>query len=133
MKNLEIVRKRNLSMFRKIALGTWGTVGDPSVYGTVELRMEKALEYLAAFKAKTGRRATVMHLVAKAAAAALRATPEANAVLRFRRLYLRKKVGVFFQVALTDAGPDAIDLSGLVLHEVDEKSLAQICDEFAVQ
>jgi hypothetical protein len=70
LKNLVLVRKRRMSAFRKIALGTWSTVGDPSVYGTIELRMDRALEYLALLNAKTGRRATVTHLVAKAAAAA---------------------------------------------------------------
>jgi pyruvate dehydrogenase E2 component (dihydrolipoamide acetyltransferase) len=130
MRNLELVRKRRMSAFRKIAIGTWRTVGDPSVYGTIELRMDRALEYLAAFNAKTGKRATVTHLVGKAAAAALRATPEANAILRFDRLYLRENVGVFFQVALLDRGPDQIDLSGLVIHDVDKKSLAELCDEF---
>jgi pyruvate dehydrogenase E2 component (dihydrolipoamide acetyltransferase) len=119
-----------MSAFRKIAIGTWRTVGDPSVYGTIELRMDRALAYLAAFNTKTGKRATVTHLVGKAAAAALRATPEANAILRFDRLYLRQNVGVFFQVALTDQGPDAVDLSGLVVHDVDRKSLAELCDEF---
>ena len=130
MKNLKLVRKRKMSAFRKIAIATWRTVGDPSVYGTLELRMDRALEYLAAFNAKTGRRATVTHLMGKAAAAALRATPESNAILRFDRLYLREDVGIFFQVALTDAGPDAIDLSGLVVHDVDKKSLLELCDEF---
>jgi pyruvate/2-oxoglutarate dehydrogenase complex dihydrolipoamide acyltransferase (E2) component len=130
MRNVRLVRKRRLSAFRKIAIGTWRATGDSSVYGTIELRMDRALEYLAAFNAKTGKRATVTHLVGKAAAAALRATPEANAILRFDRLYLREDVGVFFQVALTDGGPDEIDLSGLIVHDVDKKSLAELCDEF---
>jgi pyruvate/2-oxoglutarate dehydrogenase complex dihydrolipoamide acyltransferase (E2) component len=130
MRNLKLVRKRRLSAFRKIAIGTWRTVGDPSVYGTIELRMDLALDYLSKFNAATGKRATVTHLVAKAAAAALRAAPEANAILRFNRIYLREDVSVFFQVAMTDAGPEAVDLSGLVLHDVDKKSLAEITDEF---
>src|SRR6185295_4727226 len=125
MRNLKLVRKRKLSAFRKIAIGTWRTVGDPSVYGTIELRMDQALAYLAAFNAKTGKRATVTHLVGKAAATALRATPEANAMLRFDRLYLRENVEVFFQITLTDQEPDAIDLSGLVVHDVNKKSLAE--------
>src|SRR5439155_14854547 len=32
-----------------------------------------------------------------------------------------------------DMGPDAIDLSGMVMHDVDAKSLVEICDEFARQ
>ena len=143
LKNLVLVRKKRMSAFRKIALGTWSTVGDPSVYGTIELRMDRALEYLALFNAKTGRRATVTHLVAKAAAAALRATPDANAILRYNRLYLRQDVGVFFQVAMTDGlvsgrsgsppadgGQESAGLSGLVIHDVDKKSLVELCDEF---
>jgi pyruvate/2-oxoglutarate dehydrogenase complex dihydrolipoamide acyltransferase (E2) component len=130
LKNLVLIRKKRMSAFRKIALGTWSTVGDPSVYGTIELRMDRALEYLAVFNAKTGRRATVTHLVAKAAAAALRAAPDANAILRFNRLYLRQDVGVFFQVAMTDGRPESADLSGLVIHDVDKKSLVELCDEF---
>ena len=42
MPNLELVRKDDVSSFRKIAIGTWRTAYDPSVYGTVELRMDKA-------------------------------------------------------------------------------------------
>ncbi|HKQ70677.1 MAG TPA: 2-oxo acid dehydrogenase subunit E2 [Polyangiaceae bacterium] len=128
--NLKLVRKRNLSMFRKIALGTWRDAYDPSVYGTIELKMDRALAYLAAFRAKTGKRATVTHLVAKAAAQALRETPEANALLRWNRVYLRQDVGVFFQVAIADDGHSGIDLSGLVIHAVDQKNLTDICQEF---
>jgi pyruvate dehydrogenase E2 component (dihydrolipoamide acetyltransferase) len=128
--NVKLARKQKLSPFRKIAIGTWRTAYDPTVYGTVELRMERALEYMAAFRARTGKRVTVSHLAAKAVAAAFEETPSANAILRFYRLYQRQDVGVFFQVAIVEDGDDGIDLSGFVMHEVDKKSLAEICDEF---
>jgi pyruvate dehydrogenase E2 component (dihydrolipoamide acetyltransferase) len=128
--NVKLARKQKLSTFRKVAIGTWRTAYDPTVYGTVELRMDRALAYLDAFRARTGKRVTVSHLAAKAVAAAFRATPSANAMLRFNRLYLRQDVGVFFQVALHGDGDEGIDLSGFVMHEVDKKSLAEICDEF---
>ncbi len=128
--NIKLARKQRLSAFRKIAIGTWQTAYDPTVYGTVELRMDRALDYMTAFRAKTGRRITVSHLAARAVAAAFRETPSANAILRFNRLYERRDVGVFFQVAIVDDGPEGIDLSGFVMHHVDEKSLAEICDEF---
>ena len=38
MPNLELVRKDDVSSFRKIAIGPWRTAYDPSVYGTMELR-----------------------------------------------------------------------------------------------
>jgi pyruvate/2-oxoglutarate dehydrogenase complex dihydrolipoamide acyltransferase (E2) component len=128
--NVKLGRKQKLSAFRKIAIGTWRTAYDPTVYGTVELRMDRALEYMAAFRAATGKRVTVSHLAAKAIAAAFQETPSANAVLRWNSLYLRQSVGVFFQVAIVDDGPDGIDLSGFVMHEVEQKSLAGISDEF---
>jgi pyruvate dehydrogenase E2 component (dihydrolipoamide acetyltransferase) len=128
--NVDLARKQKLSPFRKIAIGTWKTAFDPTVYGTIELRMDRALEFIADFRARTGKRITVTHLMAKAVAVAFQETPSANAILRFNRLYTRKSVGVFFQVAIVDDGGEGIDLSGFVLHEVNAKSLAEICDEF---
>lgn len=130
MGNLELRKKTDVSSFRKIAIGTWKTAYDPSVYGTLELRMDEALRYIEAFRKKTGRRLTVSHLLAKASAMALKACPDANAILRWNRIYLRKTIGVFFQVVMTDEGEDKIDLSGATLYDVEQKSLLAICDEF---
>jgi pyruvate/2-oxoglutarate dehydrogenase complex dihydrolipoamide acyltransferase (E2) component len=127
--NLEIDRERELSTFRKIALGTWRTTYDPSVYGSLTLRMNKALEYIEAFRAATGRRVTVTHLMARAAAAVFERVPDANAILRLGRIYRRKKIGVFFQVAMEDPETGKIDLSGATIHEPERKSLVEICDE----
>jgi len=49
MPNLSLVRLKELSSFRKIALGTWQTAYDPSIYGTLLLRMDRALDYIARF------------------------------------------------------------------------------------
>lgn len=130
MPNLDLEPKDDISSFRRIALGTWETSYDPSVYGTMEVRMDKAMEFLAAFRKATGKRVTVSHLVAKAMAAALERMPEANAILRFNKIYLRKRIGVFFQVAMEDEGEGKIDLSGATLYDVEKKSLTAIIDEF---
>ncbi len=130
MPNLELMVKRDLSSFRRIAIGTWKTAYDPSVYGSLTLRMDKALAYVEAFRARTGRRLTVTHMMAKAIAAVLVETPDANAILRFNRIYLRKDIGVFFQVAMQDAATGQIDLSGTTIHGADQKSLYEIVVEF---
>ncbi|HEX8954289.1 MAG TPA: 2-oxo acid dehydrogenase subunit E2, partial [Polyangia bacterium] len=130
MPNLELVRKDDVSSFRKIAIGTWRTAYDPSVYGTIELRMDEAMKYIAAFREKTGKKLTVSHLMAKAAAMVLKECPDANAILRWNRVYLRKRIGVFFQVVMTDEGAHKVDLSGATLYDVEAKSLAEIYDEF---
>src|SRR5262249_44941254 len=123
------IEPEQLSTFRKIALGTWRTTADPSVYGSLTLRMNEALRYIEAFRAATGRRATVTHLMARASAAVLEKVPDANALLRFGRIYRRKSIGVFFQVAMEDPDTGKIDLSGATIHDPQNKSLADICDE----
>jgi pyruvate dehydrogenase E2 component (dihydrolipoamide acetyltransferase) len=129
MPNVEVEPERDLSTFRKIALGTWRTTYDPSVYGSLTLRMDPALAYIDAFRAATGRRLTVTHLIARAAAAVFEVVPDANAILRFGRIYRRRKIGVFFQVAMQDPETGKIDLSGAKIDEPQGKSLVEICDE----
>ena len=56
MANLELEKKKHVSLFRKIALGTWQTAYDPSVYGTMELRMDRAMDYIEKFRKKKQKR-----------------------------------------------------------------------------
>ena len=129
MVNLALEPERELSTFRRIALGTWRTAYDPSVYGAVTLQMDAALAYIEAFRAATGRHLTVTHLIARAIGGVLATMPEANALLRRGRIFRRKTTGVFFQVAMADPVTGKIDLSGATIHEPERKSLIAICDE----
>lgn len=129
MPNLELETKRGLPTFRRIAIGTWRTAYDPSVYGTIEIRMDRALAYIEDFRRATGKRLTVTHLMARAVAEALRVEPDANAVLRFNRIYLRKRIGIFMQVAMTDQGKGNADLSGVTVYEPQAMSLVELVDE----
>ena len=113
-----------------MAIGTWRTAYDPSVYGCIALRADKVLAYLEALRARTGRRVTLTHLVAKAAAIMLSEMPDANAVLRWNRIYLRQDIGVFFQVVLEDEKTGEIDLSGTTIFDAHLKSIVDIVDEF---
>lgn len=130
MPNLELRPKDNLSSFRRIAIGTWKTAYDPSVYGSLTLRMDEALKYLARFREVTGRKITLSHMMAKAVAATLQEMPDANAILRFNRIYLRDRIGVFFQVAMKDQESGEIDLSGATIDRANEKTLTALYDEF---
>jgi pyruvate dehydrogenase E2 component (dihydrolipoamide acetyltransferase) len=129
MGNLELERKKHPSTFRKLAIGSWRTTYDPSIYGSLTLRMEQALAYMAAFRAATGRHLTVTHMIGKAVAAVFAAMPDANAILRGNRLYLRKRTSIFFQVGSPDPVTGEIDLSGMVLRDPATKSLVAIVDE----
>ena len=129
MPNLELEPKRHVSIFRRMAIGTWRTAYDPSVYGTIEVTMDRAVAYIEAFREATGRRLTVTHLLARAVAETLRRMPDANAILRFNKIYLRKRIGIFMQVAMTDEGEDKIDLSGVTIQDAADKNLLEIVDE----
>jgi len=133
MANLELEPEHELSTFRRLALGTWRTAYDPSVYGSLTLGMDKALAYVDAFRAATGRHLTITHLMARAAAAVFEKYPDANVVLRRGRPYRRRRIGVFFQVAMEDPATGKLDLSGATIHDPERKSLAAICDELEAQ
>ena len=130
MPNLALRRKTKLSPFRRMAIGTWQNSYDPSVYGTLRIRMDEAERYLEAFRKATGKRLTYSHMIAKAVAAVFKRMPDANAILRMNRLYLRDRIGVFFQVVLEDSKTGEIDLSGCTIFEPESKTLVEIIDEF---
>jgi len=133
MPNLELRPKENLSSFRRIAIGTWKTAYDPSVYGSLTLQMNEAVRYLEKFREVTGRKLTLTHMMAKAVAGVLEEMPDANAIMRWNRIYLRERIGVFFQVAMTDAATGEIDLSGSTIHNANKLSLVEIYDTFNAQ
>lgn len=124
--NTVLTPVERVSSFRKIAIGTWGAPRDPQIYGTLTVRMERALAFIEGHRARTGERLTVTHLVGKAVALALAEVPEANTLLRRWRPHRRSSVSVFFSVATEDPETGAIDLSGAKLDRVDERSLSEI-------
>jgi pyruvate dehydrogenase E2 component (dihydrolipoamide acetyltransferase) len=129
MPNVELEPLTELSAFRRLALGTWQTAYDPTIYGSIELRMDQSLAYIEAFRQRTGRRITVTTLVAKALAMALSRCPEANAILRYNRIYLRKSVDLSILVVQTDEGAKKVDLAACKINGVDKKSLYALASE----
>ncbi|MCE9668116.1 2-oxo acid dehydrogenase subunit E2 [Myxococcus stipitatus] len=131
MAHLELMPKKSLSSFRKLSLGSWGAPYDPTVYGSLTVRMERALTYMDAFRRSTGLELTVTHLVLKALAQALRRCPDANAVVRLGRIYLRQRVSVSALVA----GPVAPDGGArwrlARVEDADHKSLEEVVRELA--
>jgi pyruvate/2-oxoglutarate dehydrogenase complex dihydrolipoamide acyltransferase (E2) component len=84
--------------------------------------MERALAYVEAFRVRSGQRLTVTHLVAKAAADAVRRYPDANAILRWNRVWLRKRVSVCVLVVQTEQ-LGRVDLTTATVPDADALSL----------
>ena len=129
MGQLTLVRKKEISSFRKLAIGTWQTAYDPTVYGAMSVRMEKSLAYIERFREKYGIRLTVTHLVTKAVAEALHRCPDANAILRFNKIYLRQGVTVSVLVVQTDQGDGKVDLTAAKIEHAETKSLKEMAEE----
>jgi pyruvate/2-oxoglutarate dehydrogenase complex dihydrolipoamide acyltransferase (E2) component len=125
-RNIELRHALPLSSWRKVAIGTWRSCGDPSVYGIADLPARPALEYLEKLKAGTDARITLTHFTGKAIAQVLARHPELNSILRLGRLYPRQTVDIFFQVASDERGRD---LSGTTIREANHKSIETIALE----
>ena len=129
MAHLDLIPKKEVSSFRKLAIGTWQTAYDPTVYGTMRIRMEKSLQYIERFREVHGVRLTVTHLVAKAIAEGMKKCPDANAILRFNKIYLRKQVTLSVLVVQTDQGDGKVDLTAARIADADQKSLKEMAAE----
>lgn len=125
-RNIKYHGEAKLSAFRKVALGTWRTVGDPSVYSELEIDVEPALEYLVRVGEAHQRKLTLTHFVGKACAETVRRHPELNCILRWGKLYRRSDIDIFFQVASDSKGED---LSGTTVRRIDGKNICEIADD----
>ncbi len=117
------------STFRKMAMGSWRTVGDPSVYALVEIDMSAANRYIASIQKEHGVKITPTHLVGRAAAQILKIRPEINGMIRGCRIYLRKHVTLFFQVNIPGSSGDKVgkaDLSGCSVPEAENRTLLEL-------
>ncbi len=130
MPAVDMIPKRDLSSFRKIALGTWRDAYDPSVYGALEIECDAVLAYIDAFRAATGRKLTITHLIAKVFGHVYQEMPDANAMIRWGGIWMRKEIAVFFQVAMEDPVTGEIDLSGVTIRNPDRKTTAEVVAEF---
>jgi pyruvate/2-oxoglutarate dehydrogenase complex dihydrolipoamide acyltransferase (E2) component len=122
-RNTEFHAPLSLTPWRKVAIGTWRTAGDPSVYATMDIDSGPAMAYIGRVRRERGAKATLTQFTGRALAEAIRRHPEINCVLRFGRLYPRKSIDMFFQVASDGAGKD---LSGTVIRGIDRLSLEEI-------
>lgn len=114
-----------LKGWRRLAIHSWPTPSDPSVYALVDIPMAGALAYLDRLRAETGTHVTVTHLVAKGVALALSAFPQMNGIVARGRIMLRETVDIFLQVS-TEGGTD---LAGVKVSRVDQKSVVEIARE----
>lgn len=130
MPNAELKTMEHVSTFRKVAAVAWDAPRDPTIYGALEIRAERLLEWIDLRRRETGQKITVTHAVARAVAICLKKHPDVNAFVRWGQLYQRKNVDVFLQVAVQDEdNVGKADLSGHCIRNADQKDIGQIAEE----
>lgn len=133
MSNIKLKKLKKVSPFRKVAIGTWNTAYDPTVYGSLNVRMEEAERYIKAFREKTEKKLTITHIVTAALAKALAAVPEANGILRYNRIYLRQSVDISMLVLADDPVTGEIDLSTATIRNADKITLLEQIEQASSQ
>jgi pyruvate/2-oxoglutarate dehydrogenase complex dihydrolipoamide acyltransferase (E2) component len=109
--------------FMAMAAQMWPKPDQPIMYGSVEIEMTKALDYIARYSEKHGVHATVTHLVIAILARYLKKYPEANVKCGAGKFYQRQDIDVFVLVSVPGRKED---LGGVMLRNCDEMSLADI-------
>ena len=111
-----------------MAIFTWRSAADPTVYGWTDLDVERALAYIDAQSKSSKTRITLTHFVGRAVAEVYRRHPTLNVILRRGGIYPRKNVDIYFTVANDAAG---MDLAGAVVRRGDQLTLPEFAQALA--
>lgn len=129
MKNIPMKKLKDSSIFRKIAMGTWKTAKDPSVYGVLEIDMSNVFAGLEEYSKKHNVKITPAHLVGKALSHSMKRRPEINGMIRGSKIWLREHVTLFYQVNIPGNGEDKVKkatLAGCTVEKAEDKELYEI-------
>ena len=124
--NIEFKNPVKMNVWRKVAIGTWATTKDPSIYGFVDIDAGPLLAKIEEYKNR-GIRLTPTVIMAKAIAHGIERYPSFNSVLRWGNLHERKSIDTFIQVSAVENGEE--NLSGAMIRSTNSKSLEAIMNE----
>jgi len=111
--------------FMAMAAQMWPKPDQPIMYGSVEIEMTRALDYIQKYSQKHGVHVTVTHLVIASLARYLKKYPEANAKCEAGKFFQRQDVDIFVLVSIPGVRED---LAGVMLRNCDRMSLADIAE-----
>ena len=124
-RNIIFLPYKPISHWRKLAITTWRTSEEASFYGWMDIDATAIRKVIDDFH-KEGLKLSPTAIAAKAVAVAIASYPKVNGVIRLGRIYQRKSIDVFFQVAPDGTGDT---LTGMVVRNCDKKSLREIHEE----
>lgn len=129
---MTLTKSNGGAVFRKIAMGSWRTAADPSVYGLLEIDVSNVLAYLENINKNSDVKVGINEFVGRVTALVMKQRPEMNGLIRLGRIYLRRHVNLFYQVNVPGGEDDPIgkaNLLGLTIDNAEHKSVVEIAKE----
>jgi len=127
MKHLKLSRLKHLTIFQRLAIGSWKSAKDPSIYSWTDIDYEKAQELTDWVLQEKGIRLTPTYIVSQAAALIFAVRPQLNTILRAGVLYQRDIVSFSYLVALAAKGDSKkFSLSNTAVHNVTQLGLLEL-------
>lgn len=129
-------RPAHISAFRILAVATWDAPTDPTIYGMTDVDVSRLGAWLERKRTETGQRLTYTHAVARAISLVLARHPDLNCIIRRGRIWRRRDVDVFLQVAVPPEDGSRLqgaDLSGAMIRRADTKPIETIAAELAAK
>ncbi len=132
MGKVKLTELSGVSPFRKVAMGTWATAKDPSVYSLVEVDIEPVLNLIDGYSKKHGIKISLNHIIGKIMCYCYERRPELNGMIRGNKIYLRDHVALNYLINVPGEGEDKIKkatLSACTIHEAEKLTTAGIARE----
>ena len=128
MKHLSLKKIKHLTIYQKMAIGTWKEAKDPSIYGWIDIDFEPAQKFAESILKEKGIKLTPTHIVTQAVSLVCTARPQLNALLRGNMLYQRDKVSISCLVSVDNKKDhtDRDNLSSCVVHDTSQMGILDL-------
>lgn len=128
MKHLSLKKIQNLTTYQRLAIGSWKSAKDPSIYGWHDIDYTQATEFVSQIRKEKNIKLTPTYLVAQAVSLVFASHPALNTLLRWGMLYQRNKVSFSFLTAI-DSGKDLfgrLNLSACIVRDITSFNLQKL-------
>ncbi|MFB6264249.1 MAG: 2-oxo acid dehydrogenase subunit E2 [Bradymonadaceae bacterium] len=116
----------NESLWRKLAVGVWGSPSEPVMTTRIRVRADALIEYVEALDAAVDERVTPTAVFVRALAAFFDRHPDLNVGMVRNRVVRRSSIDIFCQVAIPGEGDGGSDLSGVKIEDCEDLDVVQI-------
>ncbi len=117
-----MTKKNYMTVRRKLVIASWTRPTEGNIFGKLNIDATNALRYIEHLRETGDEKVTITHLVGKACALAMAATPGLNGRILWGRYIPHETVDITFLAALDDGG----NLAQVKVPETDTKSVTEI-------